>query len=262
MREERKLKKASELQTLARSYLFPRNGVYVADDLEKAISLYKECLQTFTKNSYPIRWALTTYYLAYAYTDRIRGSQSDNIEKAIQLYKDCLLIYTKNTYPTDWADATHGLALAYRCHFEGTKAENVEKAIALYEQALLVSTRRSYPSVWATTTYWLAEDYSKRIQGSQADNNAKAIQYYEQVLSYYRHSSRAVTIKNRIASLRRRSHQLSSQAKAVCSFTDVRNVSVHSLQFICRSNIRSIGTHSIRVAVKDLALTMTESTPY
>ncbi|MCP2729804.1 hypothetical protein NJ959_15320, partial [Symplocastrum sp. BBK-W-15] len=54
-----------------------------ADNLEIAIVGYEIAVTVFTKEAFPVDWAMTQYNLGIAYSDRIKGEKADNRETAI-----------------------------------------------------------------------------------------------------------------------------------------------------------------------------------
>jgi CHAT domain-containing protein len=131
-----------------------------AENLENAIAGYEAALEIYTKEDFPIDWAMTQNNRANAYLNRIRGDRAENLENAIAGYKAALEIYTKEDFPIDWAMTQNNCANAYSDRIRGDRVENLEnaivqeyleKAIACYEAALEIRTKEDLPINWAET---------------------------------------------------------------------------------------------------------------
>ncbi|MBD2213513.1 CHAT domain-containing protein [Nostoc linckia FACHB-104] len=153
-----------------------------ANNLEIAITGYEIVLTVFTRDRFPIDWAMTQNNLGIAYSKRIKGEKAENLEQAIQSYQLALLEYTRDRFPIDWATTQNNLGIAYCNRIKGEKAENLEQAIQSYQQALLVRTRDRFPIDWAMTQNNLGNAYRNRIKGDKAENLEQAIQSYQQAL--------------------------------------------------------------------------------
>ncbi|OKH58393.1 hypothetical protein NIES2130_15095, partial [Scytonema sp. HK-05] len=57
-----------------------------AENLEIAITGYEIALTVFTRERFPIKWAITQNNLGNAYSNRIRGERAENLEIAISCY--------------------------------------------------------------------------------------------------------------------------------------------------------------------------------
>jgi len=156
-----------------------------ASNLETAIAAYKNALQIYTREAFPVDWATTQNNLAIVYSNRIRGEKADNLEKAIASYKNALQIRTREAFHIEWAMTQNNLAIAYSNRIRGEKADNLEKAIASYKNALQIYTREAFPVEWAMTQNNLANAYSDRIRGEKADNLEEAIAAFKNALQIY-----------------------------------------------------------------------------
>ena len=156
-----------------------------AGNMEIAITGYKIALTVYTRDAFPVEWAMTHNNLAIAYSNRIRGDQAENLEQAIACYQQALKVYTFEDFPYEWATTQTNLANAYSNRIRGEQADNLEAAIACYQQALKVYTFDAFPVDWATTQNNLGEAYRNRIRGERAENLEVAIACYQEALKVY-----------------------------------------------------------------------------
>jgi CHAT domain-containing protein/type II secretory pathway pseudopilin PulG len=70
-----------------------------AENLEQAIALFQHALQVYTREQFPVHWALTVNNLALAYSNRICGERAENLEQAIALFQQALQVYTRENFP-------------------------------------------------------------------------------------------------------------------------------------------------------------------
>ncbi len=96
-----------------------------ADNLEIAITGYEIALTVFTRDRFPIDWAMTQNNLGIAYRNRIRGERAENLEIAIECYTQALQEYTRARFPIDWAMTQNNLGNAYGDRIRGERAENL-----------------------------------------------------------------------------------------------------------------------------------------
>jgi len=133
------------------------------ENLEKAIELYEQALEVYTRENFrenwAENWAATLNNLASAYSNRILGDRAENLEKAIELYGQALEVYTRENFRENWVATLNNLASAYSNRILGDRAENLERAIELYEQALEVYTRENFRENWAISQHNLANAY-------------------------------------------------------------------------------------------------------
>ncbi|WP_287267311.1 tetratricopeptide repeat protein [Moorena sp. SIO3A2] len=101
-----------------------------AKNIEIAITGYEVALTVFTREGFPIKWALTQYNLGIAYYYRITGDKAQNLEDAIACSQSALEVSTRQAFPIDWASTQNNLGLAYSNRITGDKAQNLENAFA------------------------------------------------------------------------------------------------------------------------------------
>ena len=72
--------------------------------LKEVISRCEQALEVFTREDFPVQWALTHHNLASAYYERMRGERDEkdeNLEKAISHCEQALEVRTPNRLPED-----------------------------------------------------------------------------------------------------------------------------------------------------------------
>ncbi len=79
--------------------------------LKRAISLYEQSREVYTRQTFAFEWARGMNHLAYR--ERIRGERASNIYRAISLYEQSLVVYTCDAFPYKWATNMNNLAAAY-----------------------------------------------------------------------------------------------------------------------------------------------------
>ncbi|MEL7407301.1 MAG: tetratricopeptide repeat protein [Cyanobacteria bacterium J06558_2] len=153
-----------------------------AENLELAITAYKQSLTVFTREANPEKWAETQMNLGNAYCQRIVGKRAENLELAITAYKQSLEVRTNEKNPENWANSQINLGNAYCDRIKGEKAGNLELAIAAYEKSLEVYTCKANPEQWATIQNNLGNAYWDRIKGEKAENLELAIAAHQKSL--------------------------------------------------------------------------------
>ncbi|WP_287753894.1 CHAT domain-containing protein, partial [Microcystis sp. M112S1] len=161
------------------------------ENLEKAITCYKEALTVYTHEAFPQEWEITQNSLVSAYREKIQNTivvdffNNSIGERAIACCTEALKVYTFDAFPQDWAMTQNNLANAYRDRIRGDEAENLEQAIAYYRNALKVYAFEAFPENWADTQNNLANVYSDTIRWDNAENLEIAITYYREALKVY-----------------------------------------------------------------------------
>ena len=153
-----------------------------ANNMEIAITGYKQVLNVFTHESNPETWANIQNDLGAAYSNRIRHDKADNLELAIEAYQLVLSVYTKQNFPYYWAGTQNNLGNAYCDRIRYDKADNLKLAIEAYQLALSVYTKQDFPYEWATTQNNLGSAYCDRIRHDKADNLELAIKAFKLAL--------------------------------------------------------------------------------
>ncbi|NEO62491.1 MAG: CHAT domain-containing protein, partial [Moorea sp. SIO4G2] len=127
--------------------------------LEDAIACYQLALEVYTREAFPINWAMTQNNLGEAYLYRIEGEKAQNLEVAIACYQLALEVLTRERFPINWAMTQNNLGNAYLYRIEGEKAQNLEQAIACYQLALEVLTRDAFTQEYLQTQNNLGRAY-------------------------------------------------------------------------------------------------------
>ena len=70
-----------------------------AENLELAISCWKQVLFIYSQKDFPLEWAGTQNNLGTAYSDRLQGDKTENLELTISCWKQVLLIYSQKDFP-------------------------------------------------------------------------------------------------------------------------------------------------------------------
>jgi CHAT domain-containing protein/tetratricopeptide (TPR) repeat protein len=152
---------------------------------EPGIAALAASLTVYTRERYPIQWAMTQSNLGRMYIDRAQGDRSENVERALECLTGALQVYTPEQYPLQWATTQGNLGDAYRVRLAGDQAENLEQALACFERALQVYTREAFPAQWANLQNNLGVAYGERIRGDRSNNQERAIACYTAALDVY-----------------------------------------------------------------------------
>ncbi|MEG4171473.1 MULTISPECIES: CHAT domain-containing protein [unclassified Microcoleus] len=156
-----------------------------ASNMEIAIAAYNLALTIYTREAFPVDWAMTQHNLGTTYSNRILGEKAENIEQAIAAYDRALTVLTSEDFPVEWAMTQHNLGNAYNNRIIGEKDSNQEQAIAAYNRALTVLNRETIPIDWASRQSGLGNLYINRILGEKAENIEQAIAAYNLALTIY-----------------------------------------------------------------------------
>ena len=81
---------------------------------EPGIAALAASLTVYTRERYPIQWAMTQSNLGRMYIDRAQGDQGENVERALEGLSGALQVYTPEQYPLQWATTQGNLGDAYR----------------------------------------------------------------------------------------------------------------------------------------------------
>ncbi|TRU21018.1 MAG: CHAT domain-containing protein [Microcystis aeruginosa Ma_MB_S_20031200_S102] len=165
---------AKTKQIIASIYLDKITGKKT-NDVEQAISCYKETLKVFTEEKFAEDWARTMIGLGLAYTNRTKGNRSENLELAFTYCMEALKVYSFEAFPQEWAMTQNNLGNVYNNRIIGDKTENLEGGITAFTKALKVYTFENFPYEWAMIHNNLANIYFNRIRGNKADNLETAI---------------------------------------------------------------------------------------
>lgn len=154
----------------------------IAAHKEKALLLYSEAENVFSRDKFPRDWAALRHYSANVFLVRSKGTKAANIERAIELNEEVLDVFSLDTFPKEYADVCHNLAAVYIYRIMGDHAENLERAIDLFERALVILTEKAFPQRWSQILSMLAGAYHSRLEGSREKNEERAIELYRSAL--------------------------------------------------------------------------------
>jgi len=87
------------------------------EDIQKAIEAFKEALNVYTPEKFPVEYAQTMNNLGIAYWDLWAGAtvtKNENLQNAISAYKEALKIYNAKDFSVEYAETQYNLELAYR----------------------------------------------------------------------------------------------------------------------------------------------------
>jgi len=153
------------------------------DDIEKAIKLYEQEVNTKTDKITSMDLSTIKVNLGYAYLNHFQGDRKKNIENAIKAFQQALKLSPLSDVKSfQWGQVMLNLGLAFMDRQCGNRADNIEEAINSYQKSLEVNTNNAMPEEWATVMVNLGNAYLDRIKGDKADNIEKAINAYQQSL--------------------------------------------------------------------------------
>jgi CHAT domain-containing protein len=150
-----------------------------ADNLEKALSLFKEVLREIQLLTSDERTVLLND-LGTAYLYRLKGLKEKNLETAIEYFGRALESIGEGQEEYR-AMVLMNLGICYGERLNGVRAENLEQSIALFKQSLGVLSSCS-PADAAEAKANLAIVYVDRIKGEKASNVECAISLVEEAL--------------------------------------------------------------------------------
>ena len=138
---------ATSMNNLANTYVDRLEGDR-AENIEAAISAYRQSLEVRTRKAMPIEWAMSMNNLALAYFDRVRGGHAENIKEAAKAYSQALEVFTPEDHPDDCRRTARLLANLYADKTQWNKAqifyETALNAVeVLYQAALSKSSQEA-----------------------------------------------------------------------------------------------------------------------
>jgi CHAT domain-containing protein len=155
-----------------------------AQNIEISITGLEMTLKIYSREVFPLNWAITQHNLGNAYRDRIFGDETENIKQGLAFYHNALEVFTPEEFPEDWARTKINLAMAYAQRIRGKKAYNQELAFANYQDALEVYSREAFPRQWAMIQNNLVEISIKKAK-NKAYNGEIAIKYCQSALQVF-----------------------------------------------------------------------------
>ncbi len=152
---------------------------------EPGIAALEAALAVYSRERYPIQWAMVQSNLGRMLIDRAQGDRAANIERAIACLAGALQVFTPEQFPLQWATTQDNLGNAYRVRPAGERAENLERALGCFEATLAVYSREAFAGEWANAQNNLGLVYADRIRGDRADNVERSIGSYQAALDVY-----------------------------------------------------------------------------
>jgi tetratricopeptide (TPR) repeat protein len=121
-----------------------------ADSLQTAVSYFQRTQPDWTREGYPLEWAMAQQNLGLA--QRTLADQNDelaHLNAAAAAYQNALALYESRSDRIDSANMQYGLGLTYqRIGGEQTDSQNMHKAADYYRAALKGFDPAYYPNSW------------------------------------------------------------------------------------------------------------------
>jgi CHAT domain-containing protein len=124
------------------------------ENVEQAIAAYDSARRVWTREAYPIEWALTTARLAVAYEETAMGE-----DRARSLLRAAVELIPRRERPVDWARVNNRLALH----------EPPAAAVPRYLAAAEVLTGADFPHEWASIQNNLGTLYQRLAVGDDRE---------------------------------------------------------------------------------------------
>ncbi len=159
--------------------------------LETAAASFVAMSEQFTRETYPVNWAIGKNNLADAYAalgNLSEGEEQDRFfNRAEMAAKEALEVRTREAMPKDWATTRTNLAaLKYLRAGRETKAN---RAVAAYEgvvddreEILEVQTKTGMPRQWADQKYYIGRAYA--MIGKWSHGQPQLDAYFSAVVAY------------------------------------------------------------------------------
>jgi len=155
-------------------------------NLRQAIACFEAALQVWTREEFPVEWAMTQNNLGTADLDLPGGDHEENLRQAITCYEAALQVRTREEFPVEWAATQNNLGNVYGILPGGDHEENLRQAITCYEAALQVRTREAFPVDWAVTQNNLGTAYKDLPGDDRQANLERAIACYEAAIIIFK----------------------------------------------------------------------------
>ncbi|WP_415188728.1 aspartyl protease family protein [Rhodomicrobium sp.] len=144
---------------------------------------YRDFTRVFSREAYPLEWALARQRVGIEYMHRRDGTTAENVEKAIAAFEDALAVPEFREKKAAFAAAEEGLAQMILLR-SGSNGTRIEEAVNALETALPLRERNS--AAWAADELFLASAYERRGEGDPLDNKERAITAYDAAASALR----------------------------------------------------------------------------
>ncbi len=159
-----------------------------AQYMKTAIEAYREALEVYALESFPVQYAGTHNNLGNAYGILAEVEDTaENCKKAIQAYHEALKVRSLERFPMQYAGTWNNLGNAYQILAEvEDKAANCNRAIQAYQEALKVRSLERFPLDYAMTQNNLGNAYRNLAEvEDKAQNCRKAIEACGEALKVY-----------------------------------------------------------------------------
>lgn len=107
------------------------------ENIDKAIHVFKEALETYTYGSYPVQYAETLKYIGIAYKKRVNyqdgAPDEESVNAAILAFEESLKVYTAEIYPIQYAFVQKNRGIVYK---KLARSRDSEENLNNAEQAL------------------------------------------------------------------------------------------------------------------------------
>jgi hypothetical protein len=91
------------------------------------IYCFQHALRIYTREKFPLYWAMLQHNLGLAYLDRNEGNRQQNLERSIECFNSSLKIYTQNEFPQKW----------------NINQDNLKKSLSLYTKQNLIKRSKN-----------------------------------------------------------------------------------------------------------------------
>ena len=146
--------------------------------LREAIEVYEAALEVYTRDAYPVEYAMVHNNLGNAYRELPSATAEDhelNLGRATAAYETALTVRTRDTDPYGWARTQNNLGNAHAEHRQGDVAEHRRRAIAAFRAALEVHDAARYPDDYAMDLTNLGLTYAEPVGGVQGHDLDEAM---------------------------------------------------------------------------------------
>jgi tetratricopeptide (TPR) repeat protein len=121
--------------------------------LKQAVIAFAAALAVFTRERFPLYWAMAQNNLGSALT-RLgeREVGTERLEEAVAAYRAALQVWNREHFPLLWARGKNNLGVVFQTlGNRQNSTERLYEAIAAYDEALVERTRDRVPFDWAIT---------------------------------------------------------------------------------------------------------------
>jgi CHAT domain-containing protein len=156
-----------------------------SDNIDQAIRLIKEILETTDRRGSPQVWAKSQAALGRLYYQRVNGERAENLDRAEQHCRKALMVWTAGEHPVQWAKTQDLLGTLHRRQFHADPADSLEVALEHHRAALtaLEPFHEHQARDWARMHHNVGITYLQRLTGSRAENLERAIGHFAEALA-------------------------------------------------------------------------------